>query len=79
MWILQGLLVLAVIIVGFILLKKLNKIRAKKPFADYYAKKRREFPWLEKWINENVDPAELRASEGASSSTYLTLGFFIVA
>ena len=78
MWILKVLLVLAAIIGGFILINKLNKIRAKKPYADYYAKKRKEFPWLDNWINENVNPAELRANEGASSSTVVSIILFVI-
>jgi hypothetical protein len=69
---------LAVIIGGYILLNQLNKIRAKKPYADYYARKRREFPWLDKWIKENVNPAELRASEGAGTKTATSFALFIV-
>ncbi|MCL2763103.1 MAG: hypothetical protein FWD36_07870 [Treponema sp.] len=37
------------------------KARNKKAFADYYSEKRKEFPWLDNYLNQNkADPAKIR-------------------
>jgi hypothetical protein len=45
-----------------------NKKRAFISFAAYYAKKRQEFPWLDKWIKDHVDPTKSRAAFTAGTN-----------
>lgn len=64
-------------IVGFIVMFRRNKTRTLRNYTAYYAKKRREFPWLENWIKQNLDPTEIRAKEGASTGNLLSGIVFI--
>jgi hypothetical protein len=49
----------------FIVVYIWNKRRAVRTFTAYYAQKRQEFPWLDKWIKDHVDPSILRAGDTA--------------
>jgi len=55
--------------IGFLLYKrsKAKKAANVPVFAAYYAEKRRQFPWLDKWLKENGDPSQARATEFMAS------------
>jgi hypothetical protein len=54
-WLLRLLAVFAVAIpMGLFLTAKM-----KGPYTAYYGQKRKEFPWLEQWIEKNGNPADV--------------------
>ncbi|MDR0301966.1 MAG: sel1 repeat family protein [Treponema sp.] len=59
-------IVLALAIGVYILFNKRDKTRTVRAYAAYYEKKRKEFPWLEKWIQDNGDPSAKVAVDEAS-------------
>ncbi|MCL2186912.1 MAG: hypothetical protein FWB86_13825 [Treponema sp.] len=66
------------IIVVFFVLFRRNKTRSLSAYKAYYTKKRREYPWLENWIKENIDPAPIRAKESTSSGNLWSVIIFLV-
>ena len=75
---LKSLLSLALIIGGFIGVRKWNRIRSLRTYTAYYAHKRRQFPWLEEWLKKHGNTIALRAKEGAGTSTLYTVLIFLV-
>ena len=73
-----GLTFWALIILVFILIRKKNKHTALKIYGEYYTQKRKEFPWLEKWIKENTDPVLARANSSASGTQWFIVFLFVV-
>jgi TPR repeat protein len=63
MWFIIVLVIIAAVVFFFIKWNKKNKAKKLPVYADYYARKRQEFPWLDNWIKENGDPSEERAKE----------------
>jgi hypothetical protein len=55
------------VVIGF-LQYILNRIAATKTYNAYYARKRREFPWLDNWIKEKgINPASTRGNSAANT------------
>jgi hypothetical protein len=77
MVLLQTIILAAGFAASFIL-NKLGRARITKAYVDYYAKKRREFSWLENWIKENENPAEGRAVAVTSGGLFLVFLYFLV-
>jgi hypothetical protein len=48
--------------------------KAKARFAVYYAKKRKQFPWLENWIKEHGDPEPVRMKDRLSMARFVIFG-----
>jgi len=64
-------------IAGIVLMIKRNKTRSLKSYTAYYAKKRREYPYLNDWLNnleqKNINVAEIRSKESAGGSKWLPI------
>jgi len=64
----------AAMLVGVILWLRWNKNRTKKAIAAYYARKRKEYAWLDKWLNgQKFDVVQLRANEESGVSNLITI------
>jgi len=74
---LQILFGLAMVAVTFFVMYKWNKGLAVGVYKKYYAKKQREFPWLEKWLQNNGDPSGSRASFASGTGVFLGAGLFL--
>jgi nitrate/TMAO reductase-like tetraheme cytochrome c subunit len=59
---------LAIVSAVFFYLYKWNKSRSSRVYKKYYAQKRREFPWLDQWMQQNRDPVEVRAENSSQAS-----------
>ena len=55
--------IVAVVVLLIIRRSKKRKAENVIVYAEYYAQKRKEFPWLDNWIKENGDPEQSRAKE----------------
>jgi len=64
---------------GFVVISRMSKTICLKEYTDYYADKRRQFAWLESWIQKRGDnPAKIRAYSSASGNTMLSIIIFLV-
>ena len=72
---------LLVVIIYVIRFLKQRKAKTLTVFTAYYAAKRKEYPWLNNWLNgwknKNVDPVQLRAESAASGNKWLSLIVFV--
>jgi len=69
---------LAVAVGFFFLLYKWNKTRTSRALKKYYAKKRREFSWLDNFIKQNGDPSESRAGDDSYKNVIFAVLVFLV-
>jgi hypothetical protein len=74
----QAIVWLVIITVTFVMLFRWTKTRSLKVYQKYYAQKRQEFPWLDKWIQKNGDPSEKRAGTYSIESFGMAAAVFLV-
>jgi hypothetical protein len=73
----MGIAVWLIIIGVFIFLFIRNKNRSLNAYTAYYKSKRQQFTWLDKWINDNIDPSPLRAESDSIWKNILSSVLFL--
>lgn len=68
-----------IVIVALVRAVKVNRKLTQKIFNDYYAQKRKEFPWLDNYLNTFGNPANVRAGIAFKNFVGTMIIAFVVA
>jgi hypothetical protein len=68
----------ALLMGGCFFIRKRNKNAYKKIYAEYYMQKRKEYPWLDAWLKDYEEPADVRAYFLAAYGFDIAIKVFVV-
>ena len=79
----MGMIIFLVVVAAvFFVLFRINKTRSIRAYTAYYGKKRREFSWLDNWLNDcdkqNWDPVKLRSEIDSGGNNIIAIIVFFV-